>query len=56
MISPEEAQEMLASADELYSKNEVEQTLDRLAQEITDQLGKENPVILCVLNGALIPT
>jgi hypoxanthine phosphoribosyltransferase len=56
MISPEEAQEMLASADELYSKKEVEQTLDRLAQEISDQLGKENPVVLCVLNGALIPT
>ncbi len=56
MTTPEEARKMLEKADVLYSKIEVEQALDRLADEITKILGKANPILLCVLNGALIPT
>ncbi|MCU7810972.1 MAG: hypoxanthine-guanine phosphoribosyltransferase, partial [Candidatus Thiodiazotropha sp. (ex Notomyrtea botanica)] len=56
MITPKEAADTLANAQELYSRAEVEQTLDRLANEITDKLSGEDPIVLCVLNGALIPT
>lgn len=56
MITQKEAADMHAMADELYSKMEVEQALDRLAVEITGRLSGEDPIILSVLNGALIPT
>ncbi len=56
MITPQEAADMLAVADELYSQAQVEQALDRLALEITGRLSGEDPVVICVLNGALIPT
>ncbi|KRT56184.1 hypoxanthine-guanine phosphoribosyltransferase [endosymbiont of Ridgeia piscesae] len=55
-ISQEEAAEVLATADLLYSPDEVERTLDRMAMEITGRLGGHDPIILCVLNGALIPS
>ena len=56
MITPEQAAEVLASAQQLYSQQEVEQTLDRLARQISERLAEANPLVLCVLNGALIPT
>ncbi len=54
-ISPQEAAEVMATAEQLYSQSEVEQTLARMAVEITGRLSGEDPIILCVLNGALIP-
>jgi len=55
MISPEQAAEVLASARQLYSQAEVEQALDRMARSISERLAGQDPVVLCVLNGALIP-
>ena len=55
-ITPQQAAEVLASADLIYSKAEVEQALDRMAVEITGRLSGKDPLVLCVLNGALIPT
>ena len=55
MISPERASEVLASAQQLYTQQEVEQALDRLAQQISERLAGANPLVLCILNGALIP-
>ena len=54
-ISPQQAAEVMAMAEQIYSQIEVEQTLDRMAVEITGRLSGEDPIILCVLNGALIP-
>ena len=56
MITQKEAAEVLATADQLYSTEAVEQALDRLAIEITGKLSGDDPIVLCVLNGALIPT
>jgi hypoxanthine phosphoribosyltransferase len=56
MITQQEAADMLATADMLYTREQVEQTLDRLAVEITGRLSGEDPIVLSVLNGALIPT
>ncbi|MBT2990761.1 MAG: hypoxanthine-guanine phosphoribosyltransferase [gamma proteobacterium symbiont of Ctena orbiculata] len=55
-ITAQQAAEVLAAAEQIYSAAEVEQALDRLALEITGKLSGEDPLILCVLNGALIPT
>jgi hypoxanthine phosphoribosyltransferase len=55
MITPEQATEVLARAELLYSQNEVELALDRMAEQIISRLSGRNPVVLCVLNGALIP-
>lgn len=40
----------------LYSADEVQQALDRMAGEITDTLKQANPLILTVMTGALITT
>ena len=56
MITQKEAADILLTADRLYSYAEIAQALDRLAVEITGKLSGEDPVVLCVLNGALIPT
>ena len=56
MITQKKAAELHATADQIYSYEEVERTLDRLAIEITGKLSGDNPIVLSVLNGALIPT
>lgn len=55
MITPGEAEKVLAEAEPLYTQSEVEQALDKMAAEITAKLSTKNPIVLCVLNGALIP-
>lgn len=41
-------------ADCLFDATEVEAALDRMAEEITAELGGTNPLIYAVMNGALI--
>lgn len=48
-------QEVLAKAECLYDLNDVEEALDRMSGEITQKLSAENPLLLCVMIGALIP-
>lgn len=40
----------------LYSVQEVETALDHMAQAITAKLQDKNPLVLCVINGGIIPT
>ncbi|TAK72333.1 MAG: hypoxanthine-guanine phosphoribosyltransferase [Gammaproteobacteria bacterium] len=47
---------VLKEAECLYSFSEVNEALDRMAQEITATLQDQNPLILCVMTGALITT
>ncbi len=49
-------QTILDSADCLYDSREVERALDKMATAITAELKNANPLILCVMIGALIPT
>lgn len=55
-VTPEEALRVYRSADRLYSASEVEQAIDEMARAITEQLAESNPLVLCVLTGALVPT
>ena len=48
--------ELMDNADCLISQQEVERALDRMAEEITRDLGDKLPVFYCVMNGGLITT
>jgi hypoxanthine phosphoribosyltransferase len=55
-ITAKEAAEVLAVAQCCFNKAEVEHAIDRMAKEITAQLGELDPLLLCVMNGGLIIT
>jgi len=45
---------VLESAECLYSHSEINEALDRMAAEMTQQLKETQPLVLCVMSGALI--
>lgn len=49
-------QDVMDNADCLISQAQVEQALDRMAADITRDLGGKMPVFYCVMNGGLITT
>lgn len=53
-ITPEDAVEVMKSADLLHAKADVDQALDRMATAITEKIGNQNPIIMSVMNGGLI--
>ena len=53
--SIEEIKGVLSRAEQLHSAEEVAQAAERLAGAIRDELGEKNPLVLCVMNGAVIP-
>ncbi len=42
------------SADILASQDEVNRAIDRMADEISERLRDQCPLVLCVMNGGLI--
>lgn len=54
-VSPEQAWAVYADAECLYTRTEVEAALDRLAAAITHRLEGSNPLLLCVMTGAVVP-
>lgn len=56
MQTTNKIQSVLENAVCLYSFSEVNQALDRMANEISHKLRDETPLILCVMTGALITT
>ena len=51
----QEALAVLASAEHLYNRQQVDDALDRMAKEITATMSEKAPILLCVLNGGIIP-
>ena len=49
-----EIKHVQATADLLYSEQEVEAAIDKMAQEINTLLADRNPLLLCVLNGGIV--
>lgn len=47
-------EDILANATELLSADEVASALQRLADEITATLAGQNPLVLCVMKGAVV--
>ncbi len=54
-ITATEAQAVYGRANQLYSLDETEAAMARIASEITERLEHSDPVVLCVMNGGLIP-
>jgi len=52
----EKMQQILAAAECIHPFSAIETALDKMAIEITKKLEDTNPIILCVMIGALIPT
>ncbi len=55
-IDAKHARTVYEAADLLYSEQQVESALDRVAGEITEQLAESDPIVLCIMNGGLIAT
>lgn len=46
---------VLARSEQLHSPTQVEQALERLAAEISAVLADQDPLVLCVMTGGVIP-
>ncbi len=55
MTIPEKIREVYEKSTCLFTTNEVEAALDRMAINIHEKLQDENPVLLCVMVGGLVP-
>lgn len=55
MTIPHKIEEVYKSAQCIYTANEVEAALDRMAMAIQEQMSDKNPLILCVMIGGLVP-
>ena len=55
MTIPGKIQEVYKKSTRLFSTEEVEAALDRMAIDIHQQLHDKNPVLLCVMIGGLVP-
>jgi hypoxanthine phosphoribosyltransferase len=55
-LTAEQASQVLDKADLLFDQSAVEQAVDRMADAISRDLADRDPVLLCVMNGGLVPT
>ncbi len=55
MHIPSHIRDVKAKATCLYSRQDIENALDGMAKEIHQALSEENPLLLCVMVGGLIP-
>lgn len=55
MSMPDKIREVSQKATLLFTTNEVEAALDRMAINIQEKLHDKNPIILCVMIGGLVP-
>ena len=49
----QQAKDILASADLIYSAETVAEAVSRVAAEITEKLAETNPLVLCVMSGGV---
>lgn len=55
MHLPKHIQEVYKRSTCLYTKEQVDAALDRMASEMNEVLAEKNPIILCVMIGGLVP-
>ncbi|MDR3298756.1 MAG: hypoxanthine-guanine phosphoribosyltransferase [Candidatus Accumulibacter sp.] len=53
MTDFQEASAILANAELIHSAETVSAAVNRVAAQITEQLGDKNPLMLCVMNGGV---
>jgi hypoxanthine phosphoribosyltransferase len=54
-ISAQQAWQVLQNADCLYKAEEVEAALESIAARITLALADKDPVVVCIMRGAIVP-
>ncbi len=54
-VTPEQASLVYQQADCLYNQEQVEAAIDAMAVSIAKRLIDKNPLVICVMTGALIP-
>lgn len=55
MTIPSKIISVYEKATRLYSTEEIEQALNKMAHQINETLQDKNPIILCVMIGGLVP-
>ena len=55
MSIPEKIKEVYEKSTCLFTTNEVEAALDRMAINIHEELQDKNPIVLCVMIGGMVP-
>lgn len=53
-VNLEHIQQIMDEADTLFTEEQVEAAINRVAQQINEQLHDTNPIVFCVMNGGLI--
>jgi hypoxanthine phosphoribosyltransferase len=53
--TPEQAWGTYRNADLIHAEDAVKQAFDAMADDISADLGKLNPLLVCVMNGGVIP-
>lgn len=54
-ISAQQARAAFEAADLIFSKDQIDAALDRMAAAMTARLGDSDPLMLCVMTGGMIP-
>ncbi len=54
MLTKEQTEHILQTADLIYSAEIIEKTIKNLADEITEKLAEQYPLVLCVMKGGII--
>ena len=54
-VTPEHVEQVYREADCLYSEAQVEEAIAAMGRAVTDKLAGSNPLLLCVMTGAVIP-
>jgi hypoxanthine phosphoribosyltransferase len=53
-ITAQQAWQVFQQAEQIYSKVQVDEALDNIAADISRDLAGHNPLIICVMSGALV--
>lgn len=54
-VLPQHIREVFTKSSRLFSKREIDEALDKMAVEISYRLSDENPILLCVVVGGIVP-
>ncbi len=54
MLTKEQTEYILQTADLIYPAEVIEKTIKNLADEITEKLAEQYPLVLCVMKGSII--
>ncbi len=55
MSLPDKIKDVYEKATCIYTANEVEAALDKMAKKIHDEFCDKNPILLCVMIGGMVP-